>query len=103
MVDLADYDCDGCPEHAHNNSGAAAVTAVGEFYGASPRCAEGLHLLFLVLLSCRQKLRGHKKTVEDLVFQPGSSSHLISVGDDAQVRLAADSHYKHQHQHLAGG
>jgi hypothetical protein len=35
--------------------------------------------------ACRQKLRGHKKTVEDLVFQPGSSSHLISVGDDAQV------------------
>ncbi|WIA34025.1 hypothetical protein OEZ86_012406 [Tetradesmus obliquus] len=38
-------------------------------------------------LQHRQKLRGHKKTVEDLVFQPGSSSHLISVGDDAQMLL----------------
>ncbi|KAF8066179.1 D-cysteine desulfhydrase 1 [Scenedesmus sp. PABB004] len=33
----------------------------------------------------RHKLRGHRKTVEDLVFQPGSTQRLVSVGDDAQV------------------
>eukprot|EP00879_Flechtneria_rotunda_P023159 GHRR01024485.1.p1 GENE.GHRR01024485.1~~GHRR01024485.1.p1 ORF type:complete len:209 (+),score=74.26 GHRR01024485.1:1872-2498(+) len=35
----------------------------------------------------RQKLKGHKKTVEDLVFQPRSTTNLASVGDDAQVLL----------------
>eukprot|EP00879_Flechtneria_rotunda_P026840 GHRR01028676.1.p1 GENE.GHRR01028676.1~~GHRR01028676.1.p1 ORF type:complete len:453 (+),score=155.57 GHRR01028676.1:832-2190(+) len=38
-------------------------------------------------LSARQKLKGHKKTVEDLVFQPRSTTNLASVGDDAQVLL----------------
>jgi hypothetical protein len=34
----------------------------------------------------RQRLLGHSDTVEDVVFQPGSHTHLASVGDDKQVR-----------------
>jgi len=36
-------------------------------------------------LANRTRLEGHKKTVEDLVFKPGSAEQLVSVGDDTQV------------------
>lgn len=47
------------------------------------------HCVDSIVVGClsfrRQKLKGHKKTVEDLVFQPNSTTSLASVGDDAQV------------------
>lgn len=33
----------------------------------------------------RHTLKGHKDTVEDVVFAPGSGEEVVSVGDDKQV------------------
>ncbi|GBF95359.1 hypothetical protein Rsub_07787 [Raphidocelis subcapitata] len=36
-------------------------------------------------IKARTELKGHKNTVEDVVFAPGSGEELVSVGDDKQV------------------
>lgn len=65
---------------------------VQQQHGCCSHCMVLLTVMLALLpaaAACRQKLKGHKKTVEDLVFQPGSTSHLVSVGDDAQVGAAS--------------
>jgi hypothetical protein len=36
-------------------------------------------------VKARHELKGHKNTVEDVVFAPNSGEELVSVGDDKQV------------------